>query len=296
MRVLLSGISSFTGFWFARTLANRGHNVVGTLTRRLDSYDGLRKSRLDSLGEGCTVVESAPFGSPEFVRLVRDGGFDAVCAHGALVEGYRDKNFPFIKAAEGNTRNIAEVCEMIASGGRDSRLVLTGSVFEANEGVGDPDRRAFSAYGLSKTLTSQVFEFFAGEFGVPLVKFVVPNPFGPLEEPRFIHYLMNTWRAGETASVRTPEYIRDNIHVDLLASCYVSALEAEVWSSALKVIRPSGYVESQGAFSLRVSREMSRRTGWECGVDLARQTDFSEPMFRTNDQPASVQVENWDEE
>ena len=56
---------------------------------------------------------------------------------------------------------------------------------------------------------------------ISLGKFVIPNPFGPLEEPRFTHYLAKKWFAKEVAIVNTPLYVRDNIHVSLLAKSYV---------------------------------------------------------------------------
>ena len=40
---------------------------------------------------------------------------------------------------------------------------------------------------------------------------MIPNPFGPYEEPRFMAYLMKTWLKGEVARVQTPRYVRDNI-------------------------------------------------------------------------------------
>ena len=57
---------------------------------------------------------------------------------------------------------------------------------------------------------------------MPLGKFVIPNPLGPFEEPRFCAYLIRQWQAGEAAEVRTPAYVRDNIHVDLLAAAYAA--------------------------------------------------------------------------
>ena len=33
MKLLLTGCSSFTGYWFAKCLAEAGHEVVATLTR-----------------------------------------------------------------------------------------------------------------------------------------------------------------------------------------------------------------------------------------------------------------------
>jgi nucleoside-diphosphate-sugar epimerase len=74
-------------------------------------------------------------------------------------------------------------------------------VFEANEGLGSAPLRAFSPYGLSKGLTAAAAAFYADREGFTFEKFVIPNPFGPYEEPRFTAYLMKTWLARQTARV-----------------------------------------------------------------------------------------------
>ena len=45
--------------------------------------------------------------------------------------------------------------------------------------------RAFNAYGLSKGLTAAAAESYADRERFTFEKFVIPNPFGPYEEPRF---------------------------------------------------------------------------------------------------------------
>ena len=79
---------------------------------------------------------------------------------------------------------------------RVRKVVLTGSVFEQREGAGTEGLRAVSPYGLSKGLTADVFSYFTELLGMKLGKFVIPNPFGPLEEPRFTSYLIHNWFQG----------------------------------------------------------------------------------------------------
>ena len=98
--------------------------------------------------------------------------------------------------------------------------MLSGSVFEGGEGAGSQGLPDFSPYGLSKALTAQVFRYYCDPRGLSLGKFVIPNPFGPYEEPRFTAYLMKNWLAGGTPSCSSPAYVRDNIHVSLLAKAY----------------------------------------------------------------------------
>ncbi len=128
-----------------------------------------------------------------------------------------------------------------------------------------------------------------------LGKFVVSNPFGPYEEPRFTAYLMRCWRRGEVARVRTPLYVRDNIHVSLLARDYLRFVEKLPGDGGFSKRSPSGYVESQGAFAARFGREMKRRLGLDCRLELAAQTEFPEPRIRINTDQLDANELQWDE-
>ncbi|PWC53854.1 NAD(P)-dependent oxidoreductase [Azospirillum sp. TSA6c] len=294
MRILLTGASSFTGYWFARTLAAAGHHVVAPLRGTLEGYDGIRAERVHGLRDEVELVPDAAFGTERFLDLLGDGQWDLLCHHGANVTNYRSMDFDVAAALADNTRNLPAVLRRFAEHGGRS-VVLTGSVFEQGEGTGTQPVRAFSPYGLSKGLTGQMFEYWAGVLGVGLGKFVIPNPFGPFEEPRFCAHLIRCWVAGKTASVLTPRYVRDNIHVDLLARSYAAFAADVAAGHGAARHNPSGYVETQGAFALRFAREIGSRLGIDTPVELAEQADFSEPMVRTNTELPDIGKLGWSE-
>jgi nucleoside-diphosphate-sugar epimerase len=297
MKLLLTGISSFTGSWFADALASAGHEVVAPLRGTLAGYDTARRQRLERLGNRVRVVESAPFGSDAFLRLLAEPGpFDGLCHHGAEVANYRSPDFDVAAALQNNTAGLRGVLTTLRATNSRAFVVLTGSVFENDEGRGEEPLRAFSPYGLSKGLTWQAFRYYCGVVGVPLGKFVIPNPFGPWEEPRFTAYLVRNWKEGKTPSIQTPDYVRDNIHVDLLALAYAAFVVRRAdGSEAVLRANPSGYVESQGAFARRFAAEMARRTGRACPVEALVQKDFVEPMERVNLEPAAPRHPEWSE-
>lgn len=291
MKVLLTGASSFTGYWFAKALTEAGHEVVAPLFRARDAYWGdTRADRVLALESMVRLVPECAFGSNAFMALL-DEGFDLLAHHAATVGDYRSDDFDIIGAVAANTQNL----RAIMNSGKLQGMVLTSSVFAQGEGAGTAPLLAFSPYGLSKGITSDIVTYRAAEAGLPLGRFVIPNPFGPLEEPRFCAYLIRTWKAGETASVRTPAYVRDNIHVDLLARAYVRYADDLLAGRAAATFYPSGYVESQGAFATRFAVEMRSRLGLACGLDLAHQTEFSEPAFRVNTELATIYVPEWNE-
>lgn len=281
MKILLTGGSSFTGAWFAHSLLRAGHIVVATLRGSAGSYGGIRRQRVEWLMDaGVTFIEQCAFGDERFLRAMEDGA-DVLCHHGANVENYKSPDFDIIAALAENSRRLRDVLRAGKAHGLKS-VVLTGSVFEADEGAGNLPLRAFSPYGVSKGLTAQVFGYWCEDFGMPLRKFVIPNPFGPYEEPRLCAYLLQRWVKGETPQINTPDYVRDNIHVDLLARAYVAFVADGAARGSRVRLNPSGYAETQGAFVTRFAREIGSRLGIATPVAFARQTEFAEPFARIN--------------
>ncbi len=294
MNILLTGASSFTGYWFAKALSEFGHRVVAPLrASRADYAEGVRAERVRRLSAIAEIVDDARFGGERFLSVAR-GGFDVLCHHAARVGDYRSPDFDIAGALAENTANLRSALEVLARGGLAS-VVLTGSVFEQNEGAGETPLVAFSAYGLSKGLTAEVVRHRCREFGLAYAKFVIPNPFGPLEEPRFCAYLVRCWKKGEVARVNTPDYVRDNIHVSLLAAAYAKFVGETAAGKERDRLNPSGYVETQGAFAQRFAAAMRPRIGMECPVELATQTDFAEPLMRVNVDSAAWYVGGWNE-
>ena len=293
MRILFTGASSFTGYWFVRELAAAGHEVVAAC-RGDGRYEGLRAERMRMVRELCETRYGCTLGSDDFLALTKTAAFDVLCHHGAQVGDYRSPDFDPYRAAAANLHRLPEVLRALKDRGCE-RLVLTGTFFEPNEGAGSKPLRAFNAYGLSKGLTATAAAFYAEREGFTFEKFVIPNPFGPYEEPRFTAYLMKTWQAGETARVQTPRYVRDNIHVSLLAKAYAAFVGETAAPGVTRRLNPIGYPESQGAFTRRLRDEVAARLGLPCRLELGTQTEFPEPPVRINTDLLDPEALRWDE-
>jgi nucleoside-diphosphate-sugar epimerase len=263
----------------------------GALAGGSDPLRGERVARLKKAG--VEIVPDAVFGSERFLELVSGHDFDVLCHHAAEVGDYRSPDFDITGAVTANTRGLRPIlARMTARGTR--RVVLTGSFFEAGEGTGSQPLVAFSPYAVSKALTAEIARYRCAEAGIPFDKFVIPHPFGPLEQPRLGAYLAKTWRSGGTVEIKTPAYTRDNIPVSLLAVAYAKFV-SEGGSQPGRKFNPSGYIEQQGAFVERIAREVAARTALACKVALARQTEFPEPLIRVNTDAASAYVPSWNE-
>jgi UDP-glucose 4-epimerase len=143
MKIIFTGGSSFTGYWFIKELASEGHEVVAIFRRQLNEYpDDLRRKRIDALAGICRAVFGSSFGDDRFLTLIRKGSWDLLCHHGAEVANYKSADFDVAGAVASNTHRLPTVLESLAAGGC-RKIILTGSVFENDEGAGSRDLRAF---------------------------------------------------------------------------------------------------------------------------------------------------------
>lgn len=294
MDILFTGASCFTGSWFVQELVKAGHNVTAIIRKSRGSYDSLRLQRIEWIEPHCELVFDCSFGSEAFFKLIESRKWDLLCHHAADVTNYKSPDFDPVSALANNSKNLKPLLLALQKQGCN-RLLLTGSVFEQGEGVGSEGLRAVSPYGLSKGLTSDMFRFYCEIFNMKLGKFVIPNPFGPYEEFRFTSFLMQNWFAGKNVFVSMPAYVRDNIHVSLLAKAYAKFATDLTPSPGFSKLNPSCYPESQGAFTARFAEEMRKRLKLACQYELGVQKEFLEPKVRLNTDLLDAEKLDWGE-
>src|SRR5271157_2923091 len=136
MKILFTGGSSFTGFWFIQELAAAGHEVTALFRKRAEDYsDDVRRQRVTIASRFCRPVHGCSFGDASFLTLAGAGSWDLLCHHAADVTNYKSPGFDAIGAVQNNTHNLPAVLDSLKSAGC-SRILLTGSVFEGGDGAG----------------------------------------------------------------------------------------------------------------------------------------------------------------
>lgn len=293
-RVLLTGASSFTGSWLAEALAARGAHVVAPLARAESAGDERRAACVRKAAAVATLLPERPIGSDGFLATLDDyGPFDLVILHGAEVGDFRAGEFDVQGAVARTTLGIDHLFKRLRQTGC-SRVVVTGSVFEADEGCGDAQLNAIGDYGLAKTLSWQVIRHAAQNAHLALGKFTIPHPFGPLERPGFISHLMRSWLAGEAPGIHHPHYERDFIHVDLLVAAYAGFALALPTQAGLFRRAPGGYRQSLQAFAERLASEMRPRLACECALDHTQPMRLGEePIRRYNTDVTTGLEHSW---
>ena len=67
-------------------------------------------------------------------------------------------------------------------------------------------------------------------------------------------------------------------------------------ASAAEIAASAGRPAPVRARQLAKTRQVARRLGWACELELPVQTEFSEPLMRINTEPAQLQHPEWDEQ
>jgi len=294
VRVLLTGASSFTGAWFAHTLAARGHDVLCALRGPASSGgDDLRRFRIGLL-DGCAVAELAPFGTEAFLALLEEHApFDLLALHGWAGGDHRRPDLPVDDAVAATTFRLTSVLDgLVRAGG--TVVLLTGSVFESGEGSPDPETPPLNRYGLAKSLIRERVRHAVAEAGLRLHRFVVPHPIGPGAKPGLVSELAAAWLAGRPAVLRSPATVRDLVPVDLLGLDYARFCEAAVAGGAAAARRPSGQIATLAEHAERIAAALRARWDRPCLIEASAGA-AAEPQ-RVNREPCAASHPDWSAE
>ena len=254
MKILMTGGSSFTGMHSVEALLAKGHQLFCTSTTVLSNLTGLSRQRFDHILDRIVLIEECPFGSECFLDQIATENFDICWHHGAWTENYRSWDFNIHQAIQGNTFNCQQTLQHLKSH-HCSNIVLTGSIFEGQD-LNSP----FTPYGLSKQMTRQMFEFYARQSNIHFGYIVIPNPFGPWDNPqKLMGYLLRHWFQGLCPSIFALKSIQDNIPVDLLALGISDWMLSWVEGRGQSILRPSGYVSTLEEFVQKIAYEVQNR-------------------------------------
>lgn len=295
MKVILTGVSSFTGCWFANELSSQGFEVICPLPRKIKDYTGIKKTRLDFVRTKVSILFNCPLGSTDFLELCSKP-FDFLGFHASYVKNYHKNDFKISKAFEENLKNIELTLSVIKKHCRG--IIYSSSIFENAINLETEDLSQYSLpwfnYAFAKKITYLSLKSLSEQNNISFKRFVITNPFGPYEDKKISYYIMKSIIEMKEISLRTPLYKRDMIHVQVLAKVYAMAF-FELQNKNCSEVRPSQYNVPIQEFAKIMLTEMSRYTKTKT-LNIGKQKEFFEPKELLNDQKVSDSCPNLDYE
>lgn len=237
-KIIMTGISSFTGAHIARALQAQGHKVWGVLTNPISTYTEPLLSTRINYGNLQHIIDQAPLNSKKLRDHFHNNHFDIFINHGWPVSGHREplsKHHDFIAEAVGNWETLFSA---IKASNKNMHIIHTGTVFEAGEG-GNKNNPAVNDYGLIKSIVWEKIVNISKQADLRLSKVVIPNPIGPMENPtKLISSFIKEWKQGTIPVLNRPKDKFDNISVEDLALVYLNIVDNNLITTA----RPSGLI------------------------------------------------------
>lgn len=281
-RILLTGCSSFTGYWFASELINMGFELVCPLPHEYDEYLGVKKQRLDSMRNKATLVFKCPFGSNEFIELCKNQYY-GMGVHGFYMKDYNNRNYKISSSFSQNLKNLENILEILQK--NRTRIIYSSSIFENAINLEDDNNESTSIdwynYAFSKKVTFLALRSLCQQYGLTFQRFVITNPFGPYEDKKFCFHLMNSILEKKDFIIKTPFYTRDMIQVDLLAKLYANAFLDENGKN-IDEFRPSQYSMKIFEFAEIFISKISKYCGYKIKIFKENQETFKEPEILVN--------------
>ena len=281
MKILFTGSSSFTGYHFINDLADNGHEIIVTFSQKKNFYlrqKNNRSIRVKKLIDRFDCHFNVNFSKNSSIKFVNNLlQVDIFCHHFADTKNYKLNTFDIFSALKNNTKNISNCIGALKEKGL-KYYIYTGSYFEPKEEF-SKDYSSFSLYGVTKSLTGQLIRHHCYNYDVIYKKFIIPNPFGELEdENRILSIVADHWIKKKVFLIKHPEYLRDNIPIRILSNCYCDF----ILKKNIKSYSPSFYRLSNINFISRFSNEVKKRSKLKCEFKYLDDSLYDEPKKKYN--------------
>ncbi len=226
-KIAITGVSSFVGANLAIKYSKKDFEVIGIISKDLDTYSGLRKKRIESCKKNGVKFYQLDLRDKDAIRcFFKENKVDYFLHHAAWVENANSLNFDLKEALTVNItplRTIYEELSICSAKG----IIITGT----NAEYGDKKKSCnefdicmpTTPYGLSKlcmTLTSyQLFQ----EFKVPTRVARIFNPLGALDNPnKLLPSVINHLNLNKKFDLSSCIQKRDFIYIGDLVNGYLN--------------------------------------------------------------------------
>jgi len=227
--IVITGINSFIGVHLAKYFSSNKYNVIGTISRDISQYEGIKKVRIvEALNSNVKIEKLDITQSDELINIISKAKPDYWIHHAGWATDYSSFEYNFVTGFEVNVKPLSTLypalkkCEC-------KGIIITGSSAEYGDG-NQADKETDAAfptmpYGLSKLTETLYAQQLANKYNVPTRVARVYIPFGTLDAPnKLIPSVINHVKKNESIDLSKCEQKRDFIYIEDLINGYEALL------------------------------------------------------------------------
>jgi nucleoside-diphosphate-sugar epimerase len=222
--VIVTGASSFIGAHLIHAFADAGYEVTTTLTRRRDSYTGIRAHRLDTLPDTISLVPLDIRDEAAVGQLIKRKQPGVWIHHAGYATRYGSPDYDLAAGFENNVDPLHALYRHCAEAG--TGILVTGSGMEY--GTSDEPNREDNIclpetpYALCKLTETLAARQLALRYDVPTRVARVFNLVGPLDDAnKILPSAASALKEGRPVELSPCTQRRDFIAVEDLCAGYI---------------------------------------------------------------------------
>lgn len=303
MRVVVTGVSSYTGMCIAEAFAKAGATVTGTLTRTPSDYSGRKALRLERAARaGVTFATGVEAESGELSPLAAREQADVWVHHHHPMKNFRSPEYDTESARQVAVAPLETLTRALKDAGTRT-VLLSGTYFEPGEGGQRKDAQV-TPYARLKHEVGREMTRLCHEHTVSAHQIIITTPVGALEnEDRLTPQMLLCAASGRPFALRSEASIFDVLPGEDLGRYYLRAAEQSLRAprGTSAVHRPSGWIVSARDWARWVEKHLAEPLGLRLSVEpavpQAESTSFFNPESErlTVDWKSAAQryVEEW---
>ena len=229
--IVITGISSFIGINLLEFMSNIGYNVVGTISKNLNEYSGISRSRIEyALSKNVELKKLNLLLSAEITEFVGTVKPEYWIHHAGWASNYGSLNYDLKIAHDINVLSLEPLFRSFKQINGFKGIVITGSSTEySNTDLACNEEDACypeTPYGLSKlteTIRAMQLSYY---YNIPTRIARVFIPYGRFDNPaKLIPSVVNSLMLGQKIELTECEQERDFIFIPKLLDGYGKLLD-----------------------------------------------------------------------
>jgi UDP-glucose 4-epimerase len=290
MRVVVTGVTSYTGACIAAAFAGNGAQVSGLCRRNPGDYGGLARRRLDVVrAAGVTLVGGLPVESHEFSSWLGEAKIDLWIHHHHPMERFRAVDYDVASAERVALEPLGTLVPALARAGCRG-IIYSSTYFEPGEGGQAPTASVTPYAALKRRVYERLAEL-CQSASIATGRVVIPSPTGALENAdRLTPLFLESARRHQPFVVRSPESVMDMIPGEFLGNAYV-AVGAKLLAGQAAAARPSGLVITTRKWLETVGADIAEQLGLRGAIEVPEPP--APPVYFRNSDPVMTDAD-WD--